>query len=730
MYNPIDFAHEKDIGLDDLILRMKAYYTEADFDLLKKAYHFSTKAHKGQKRSSGEDYIIHPINVAATLIKLKMDMNSIISGLLHDVLEDCDISPKTLEKEFGREVTQIVFGLTKISKIKFKTIADSQAENFRKMIVAMAKDIRVIVVKMADRMHNMRTLQYVSEERQRKVAQETLDIYIPLAGRLGINSVKENLEDLCLRFLHADIYYRLTEKMSARKKNSDDYIKKVVDLIQEKLREYSVKANCFGHPKHFYSIYRKMVNREIGIEQVQDLLNFVIISNNITECYKILGIIHSNYIPIPGRFKDYIAIPKVNGYQSLHTTVIGPQAERIEIQIRTYEMNEIAEIGIAAHCKYNEEIIGKNVRPSWMEDLLEVDKNVTNSSEFMDVVKSDLDVGGVFVFSPNGDVRELCYNATPIDFAYSVHTEVGNHCVGAKVNNRMVPLRHILKSGDTVEILTSENQTPSKDWLTIVKTPRARTRIRQWLLRTEKMRKREIGRNVLEKAFQLFGTSLKKIQESGEMKYAMEKFNASSEEDIFLFVGSEKYSTRDIIRAIPTLRKHKLPDNNDSKIKEINSYSKKLQRNIYQKANKQNAIIVNSTADPVIKLAKCCAPIPGDPIIGYITKEKNAIVHTKTCIKGGSEITNKTLEVEWNPESRRKHSVNIRVVTEDQPGILSLVSKNIAGMNVNIKSVIARSRPDKKGAITFEIEVQNNVELLKVISSIETLEEIISVSRV
>ena len=365
--------------------------------------------------------------------------------------------------------------LTKISKIKFKTKEESQAENFRKMVVAMAKDLRVIIVKLADRMHNMRTLQYVSEEKQKKIAQETIDIYVPLANRLGINSVKSELEDLCLRFLHPDIYYRLAEKIAMKKSEREKYIKETIEFVREKLLEYSLKAEVKGRPKHFFSIYKKMVARGVDFEQIQDVLAFRVIVNNITECYKSLGIIHSSFTPIPGRFKDYIAIPKVNNYQSLHTTVIGPKAERIEIQIRTYEMDEVAEKGVAAHWKYKE---GLNIgKLDWVQELLEFNQNVENNSEFMSVVKNDLDVGGVFIFTPKGDVTELRHGATPLDFAYSVHTEVGNKCVGAKVNGKMVPLRYTLKSGDTVEILTSKTQTPSKDWLKIVKSSRAKTKL-------------------------------------------------------------------------------------------------------------------------------------------------------------------------------------------------------------------------------------------------------------
>ncbi|MBF0209082.1 MAG: bifunctional (p)ppGpp synthetase/guanosine-3',5'-bis(diphosphate) 3'-pyrophosphohydrolase, partial [Oligoflexia bacterium] len=518
MMNLLSFAHENDLNLETLVKRVEIYYPDANFDLLKKAYFFADNAHRGQKRSSGEDYIVHPMNVAAMLIKLRMDIDSIISGLLHDVIEDCDVTAEELEREFSPTTVQIVVGLTKISQIKFRSKEEGQAENFRKMVVAMAKDIRVIIVKLADRMHNMRTLQYISEERQKTVAQETLDIYVPLAGRLGIHSVKAELEDLCLRFLHPDVYYMLAEKIAMKKSERERYINDVVEIIRDKLSEYSIEADVFGRPKNFFSIYKKIQQRSVEFEQIQDILAFRIITNNITQCYKTLGVIHSSFTPIPGRFKDYIAIPKINNYQSLHTTVIGPKAERIEIQIRTYEMDEIAETGVAAHWVYKEKVVGGRKRNlDWVKDLLEFNRSMQSNSEFMDAVKNDLDTGGVFVFTPNGDVRELSDGSTPLDFAFSIHTEIGLTCVGAKVNAKIVPLRYRLKSGDVVEILTNKSQTPSKDWLKIVRTSRAKTKIKQWLLKAEREEHKRLGEDLLDKVLRVYATSIKQLRKSGEL---------------------------------------------------------------------------------------------------------------------------------------------------------------------------------------------------------------------
>lgn len=728
MQGRLDFSHERDLSVDELVKRVEGYFPDANFDIFRKAYEFAQKAHSGQKRSSGEDYIIHPLNVTATLIKLHMDMDTLIAGFLHDVVEDCDVTPEQIEKEFGKEVAQIVVGLTKISKIKFKTKEESQAENFRKMVVAMAQDLRVIIVKLSDRMHNMRTLQYVNEDKQKQIAQETLDIYVPLASRLGINSVKAELEDLCLRFSKPDIYYRLAEKVAMKKSDREKYIRDVVDFIQDKLLEYSLQAEVKGRPKHFYSIYKKMTVRGVDFDQIPDILAFRIIVSNITECYKALGIIHSSFTPIPGRFKDYIAIPKVNNYQSLHTTVIGPKAERIEIQIRTYEMDEVAETGVAAHWRYKEGMVSGSRKLEWVQELLEFNQTVQSNSEFMDVVKNDLDIGGVFIFTPKGDVRELRYGAGPLDFAYAIHTDVGHHCVGAKVNGKIVSLKHVLKSGDTVEILTSKNQSPSKDWLNIVKSSRAKSKIKQWLLKIERDRYQEIGKEVLEKSFRLVGTSLKALIKSGDVRYPLEYFNCISEDELYIHVGSGKVTPKEVIETVPAL-KHIKKD--EDKIIEIDQFSAKLNKTAKQKSNKDNAVIVDGMSDVMVRMARCCNPIPGDPIVGYITRGRGITIHTQACTRvDSSGELGRRITVEWNTEFSFKHPVNIRVITHDKPGILSLISKSINNNGVNIRSALAKSLPDRKGSFVFEVEVSDYRELLKTISTIESLEEVLSVTRV
>lgn len=730
MYHRIDFSHEGDLGIEELARRVKNYHANANLDLLRKAYEFAELHHRPQKRSSGEPYIIHPLNVAATLIKLQMDLDSIIGGLLHDVVEDCDVSEEEIVKEFGRGIADIVIGCTKISKIKFKTKEESQAENFRKMVVAMAKDIRVIIVKLADRMHNMLTLQYVSKEKQVNKAQETLDIYVPLASRLGINSVKSELEDLCLRFLHPESYYRLAETVSMKKSEREDYIKESVLMMKDKLLEYSVNADVYGRPKHFYSIYKKMSSRDVSFEQIQDLLAFRILVDNITECYKVLGIIHSSFTPIPGRFKDYIAIPKLNGYQSLHTAVIGPRAERIEIQIRTYEMHEVAETGVAAHWKYKEgssQDGAKNLNKlKWVEELMEYDKDIQKSSEFMDVVKNDLESDGIFIFTPDGDVRELKYGAGPLDFAYAVHTDVGNSCVGAKINGKMVPLKSKLRSGDTVEILTSKSQTPSKDWLKIAVTSRARTKIKQHLLKVDRDKNIEIGTEILDKALKDYGQNVKSLQKKKEFMRVYDELNIKDIEELRQSIGSGRILVKKVLEILPSVE---YVEAEESKKKDYDTLFKKVSGAANKTAHRDNAIIVDGLDDIVVRMGKCCNPIPGDPITGFITRGRGITIHTLKCLRVKESDDARKVDVAWNSHYGFRHAVAIRVITHDRPGILSRITNNINAQGVNIKSAIAKSLPDLKGSFLFEVEVKDYSEFLKVVSIIEAMEEVISANR-
>ena len=598
------------------------------------------------------------------------------------------------------------------------------------MVVAMAKDIRVIIVKLADRMHNMLTLQYVSKEKQVKKAQETLDIYVPLASRLGINSVKSELEDLCLRFLHPESYYRLAEKVSMKKSERETYIKDTVVMMKDKLSEFGVKGDVYGRPKHFYSIYKKMSNRGVDFDQIQDLLAFRVMVNNITECYKSLGVIHSSFTPVPGRFKDYIAIPKVNDYQSLHTTVIGPQAERIEIQIRTHEMHEVAETGVAAHWKYKEGGAKDLNKLAWVEELMEYNRDISASSEFMDVVKNDLEGEGIFIFTPTGDVKELRYGAGPLDFAYAVHTDVGNRCVGAKVNGKMVPLKHKLKSGDTVDILTSKTQEPSKDWLKFCKTSRARTKIKQHLLKVEREKNREIGEEMLEKALKAYQSSVKALDKKNDFSKIFDGLKVKSMDELFQNIGAGRIPVKRVFEYAPSIDYvNEEESQKEAKTKELDTLYEKLSHTAKKSSNKDNAVIVDGLDDIVVRMGKCCNPIPGDPITGFITRGRGITVHTCSCPRVIEFDEMRKVSVEWNSAYSFTHSVSLRVIVHDRPGILSRISNNINSLNVNIKSAIAKSMPDLKGSFLFEIEVKGYAEFLKVVSIIEAMEEVITVTR-
>lgn len=728
MYKRLDFSHERDLSYDELERRVKSYYPDADLGIFHRAYHFAQKAHRGQKRSSGEDYFTHPCNVAAILIKLRVDMDSLVAGLLHDVLEDCHCRPEDIDRDFSPAVTQIVVGLTKISQIEFQTREESQAENFRKMVVAMAKDLRVIIVKLADRMHNMRTLQYINEEKQKKIAQETLDIYVPLAGRLGINSVKSELEDLSFRFLHPEIYYRLAEKVAMNKSQRDRYIEETINTINEKLLEYSVKASLLGRPKHFYSIFKKMNQGKIDVDQIQDMLAFRVIVDNITECYKVLGIVHSHFTPIPGRFKDYIAIPKVNGYQALHTTVIGPKVERIEIQIRTNEMDKTAEVGVAAHWKYKEAMALKGkTNLGWIEELLEFNKGIHNN-DFIKAIKRDLDVGDIFVFTPKGDVLELGPDATVLDFAYTIHTGVGHKTIGAKVNGKMVPLRYVLQSGDTVEILTNKNQTPSRNWTSVAKTSRARAKIRQWFLRKEKEEYREIGKEILNKTLRVFKTSIKGLKANNNFEKMITQSKALNEDDFYTNIGLKKIDLKEFVKKFSFYQAS--GSDEKKKIEKMEGLSPSIIKMVKGSTHKGSAIIVGGIQDVVVRLARCCSPIPGDAIIGLIKGGGRGIsVHTQDCESLAIGEISKTVEAEWNPHFTFKHPVSIRIMAHDRPGILSTISKEISKGEVNIRSAQVKSTLDRKGSFIFEVEVSNSDELSKIMGAVASLKEVISVRR-
>lgn len=712
-----------------------SYLPEASVTTIQSAYAFAKQAHGTQTRASGDPYIIHPTEVACTLAEMKLDAATLITGLLHDTVEDTPVTSIELESKFGKEISELVDGVTKLSKITFRTQEEKQAENFRKMIVAMAKDIRVIIVKLADRLNNMRTLAPLPEQKQKVIARETLDIYAPLANRLGMGGIKIELEDLCLRFLHPDVYYRLADRISLKKDERDRLIEQLSQILTERLRDYDIVASVSGRAKHFYSIYKKMERRNVDLDEVHDLIAFRIFVDNITECYKSLGVIHSFFKPVPGRFKDYIAMPKANNYQSLHTTVIAPEGDRIEIQIRTHEMHQVAERGIAAHWAYKEGRFGKESpdRVDWVARLLEWQKDLSDPNEFLETVKLDLFSEDVFVFTPNGEVKQLPYSATPIDFAYAVHTDVGHHCVSAKVNGRMVPLKHKLKSGDTIEIITSPHQAPSKDWLKVAATSRARTKIRAFITLKERERAQESGRNILEKGLKRFDTTITRMDRSGLLLKASQHFGCRTPEELYVAVG---YGRVDLEQIIPLLisreeleRANASIDTPESKLEE--SILKKIFRSASRRSEARNVIRVEGLHDVLIRFAKCCNPLPGESIVGFVTRGRGVTIHAANCKKALDLDNERRVDVAWNiSHPDFKHQVSIRILSRDEQGLLALMSQTITACGVNITSANIQTTRDRKAVASFTVQVTGTTQLDKVIASLESKKGVIAVERI
>ncbi len=711
-----------------------SYYPEAKVDLLTKAYHFADEAHKGQLRSSGDPYMIHPTEVAQLLADLRLDLASIITGLLHDTVEDTGVTREQIEKDFGKDVADLVDGVTKLSKITFKTSEEKQAENFRKMIMAMAKDIRVILVKLADRLNNMRTLEHLAAHKRQTISQETLDIYAPIANRLGISWIKQELEDLCLRHMHPDVYYKIAQRVAKKKTERDKYIEEVAGMINEKLKEYDIHGTVTGRAKHLYSIFKKMERRSVDFDQLYDILAFRIVVDNITECYKSLGVIHATYKPVPGRFKDYIAMPKANNYQSLHTTVIGPYGERVEIQIRTQEMQQVAESGIAAHWRYKEGRFESSTQDNveWVQRLLEWHKELKDPNEFLDTVKIDLFAEDVFVFTPRGEVKQLPHGAGPLDFAYAVHTDVGNKCVGAKVNGKIVPLKHRLQSGDTIEVLTSPTQTPSKDWLKLVKSSRAKAKIRAYIKEQERNRAAQLGEEMLEKGMRPYELSLKAIDKSGEMARLVQRFSLHTPHDLFVAIGYGRISLEAIITEL--VPREAVEKKKAEARAEDESFLKRVFKAASRRSEARNAISVANLDDVLIRFARCCNPLPGDSIAGFITRGRGVTVHTATCTKAIDSDPERRVDVRWNlsgaPNAAVKRHVQIRVLSQDEPGLLAEMSQAISSCGVNIASAQIRTTKDKKAWALFDVEVHDISQLQKVQAALEKKHGVISVERV
>lgn len=706
------------IRINDIIDKISEYHPEADLDIIDRAYIYSAIVHDGQVRLSGEPYLSHPLEVAGLLADMKLDVVSIAAGLLHDVIEDTHATAEEINEMFGQETANIVSGVTKLSVLPFDSNSQArQAESIRKMILAMADDIRVIMIKLADRLHNMRTLEFHSERKRLKIAQETLDIYAPIAGRLGIYWMKKELEDRSFMYLQSEEYAQIKSLINKDREEGEKYIETVKDIIKKNLDEHNLKGEVLGRYKYYYSIYQKMVSQNLSFEEVYDIVAFRIILDTIPQCYEVLGLIHSIWKPVAKKFKDYIGVPKPNMYQSLHTTAIGPFGERIEIQIRTRDMDKVATSGIAAHWSYKEgqgfdEKISQAF--SWIQNLVENQEDFIDPDEFLENVRIDLFPDEVYAFTPQGDIKSLPRGATPIDFAYLIHTEVGNQCVGAKVNGRLVSLQYELKTGDTVEITTSKKGHPSKDWLNFVKTVKARSRIRQWIKIQEKERSITLGREMCEKAFRKYRLNFNALLKSEEMASVVEGFGFKKIDDLIASVGYGKITPLQIIRKIAPKPE---PEDDQESI-----FHKIIGR--VRKKKPKGGVTVKGVDDILIKFGKCCQPVPGDPITGYITRGFGVTVHRKHCVNALKMSSERQIDVQWEVDVGETYPVKIRIRSYDRVGLLADIASSISKNGANILSANTETRGRKTVESFFTITVEDTEHLDRILLAIRKVKHI------
>lgn len=696
--------------------------------LIESAYRFAKEKHSDQKRRSGEPYITHPLEVAKILTNFKVDQASIASAILHDVVEDTETTVEDIEQEFGKTIAQLVDGLTKIGKIKFTSSQERMAENFRKMVLAMAKDLRVIIVKLADRLHNMRTLGSLPAAKRQRIAQETLDIYAPIANRLGIYGMKGELEDLCLKETKHSIYKEIAAKIAAKKNERERYISEVNSILEKELEKYGFSdAKVYGRPKHFFSIYRKMVDRQLAFEDIHDLFAFRIIVNTIKDCYEALGIIHAMWKPMPGRFKDYIAMPKANMYQSLHTTVIREDGYPAEIQIRTYEMHQTCELGVAAHWAYKDQApmaaTGKDMkRFSWLRQIMELQNELKDPDEFLAAVKVDLFDEEIFVFTPKGDVIQLSVGSTPLDFAFAVHSDIGLRTVGAKINGRIIPLRSKLANGDIVEVFTNPNQTPSKDWLGFVTTSKAKSKIRSFLRAQQRDQSKKLGREILDSELDRKHKSLETLN-STHSTQLIKAAKESSIDDILIAIGYGKLNAADLVDKV-------FPDADEQGkpmlIPGDHSPPTRTPRN-----RPSGGVLVSGLQDILVSFGKCCNPLPGEEIVGFITRGRGVSVHQKECSRAHDLDPQRRIVVSWEDDKNRTttHTCSLKIVTNDRKGILADVTSAIASCGANILKAQVRVSVNMKGILDFEIGVKDLEQLRTVVRKIESVSDVLMVER-
>ena len=722
----------QDAEFRHLIDTIHSYLPQADCEDVTKAYHTAEEAHKEQHRVSGEPYILHPLAVAQILADMKIDTTTITAALLHDVVEDTACTLEDLRNEFGREVAFLVDGVTKLSRLNYRTKEDQQLNSMRKMFLAMAKDVRVVVIKLADRLHNMRTLRYMRSDKQKRIAQETLEIFAPLAHRLGIFNIKWELEDLSFRYLEPDKYYDPVDQMKQKRHVREEIVNESIDVLKKALDDAHIHCEINGRPKHFYSIYKKMKKDNRDLSQVYDLFAIRVIVDDVKDCYGVLGIVHSLWKPLPYRFKDYIAMPKPNNYQSLHTTVIGTRGQPVEIQIRTWEMHHIAEYGVAAHWRYKEgnQTANKDAfdeKMGWLRNLLEW-QDTSNPQEFVNALKLDAFSDEVFVFSPRGDVIDLPQGAIPIDFAYRIHTDVGHRCVGAKINGKIVPLDYRLKNGDIVEIITSKTGKPSLDWLNIVGSSESRSKIRNWFKKENREENIEKGLEALERECKRLNHDWKSLNVGGRLGRVAKQMNAGSEDDLAAAVGYGGFGVNTVLIKLQELQKKDL-----QKQEEQNSSLVMLEKLKPRKPVKHSGtgILVKGEPGLLVRLAKCCSPVPGDPIIGFITRGRGVSVHRADCpnVTHGQSDVDRLIDVEWDYEGDERFEVNMEIVAYDRTGIMAEIMAALAELKISILSINAKTSDTKNVVIHMGISIKDLAQFEFIATKIRRLKDVYAVER-
>ena len=722
------------VTIDTIVNAVKAYQPHADIDLIRRAYEVAEKAHKDQKRVSGEAYIIHPLHVAEILTELHMDEPTIAAALLHDVVEDTTYTGEQMKELFGDEVAMLIDGVTKLGRIKYKSKEEVQLENYRKMFLAMAKDIRVIMIKLADRLHNMRTLKYMRADKQQRIARETIEIYAPLANRLGISNIKWELEDLCLRYLEPETYYDLVENVKQKRKERQAFIDEAIEQIKTKLDEAHIKAEINGRAKHFYSIYRKMKRDNKSLSEIYDLSAIRVLVDTVQDCYGVLGVIHAMWKPIPGRFKDYIAMPKSNGYQSLHTTVM-TRGYPLEIQIRTFAMHRVSEYGVAAHWKYKEAGKGATAtsamdqKLSWLRQMVNLQHDFSDPKEYFEALKVDIFSDEVFVFTPRGDVIDLPKGSIPIDFAYRIHTEIGHHCVGAKVNGKMVPLEYKLKNGDIVSVITNKaNNGPSRDWLNIVASSDTRSKIRSWFKKEKREDNIERGRELIKEELKHLGYAPKELMSDERMGELAAKLNIPSVDDLLARLGYGGIALPGIVQKLIEIHKKSLKQNTPPDVSKMLS---ELKPHTGSAKKSSHGVLVEGESGLLVRLAKCCNPIPGDPITGYITRGRGVSVHRSDCPNVLKDTDySRMIEVSWDVGLDKEYTVELEIVCNDKSGMLTSILAIPSEMKINIRNINASpNRNNKTSTVHLGLDVKNASQVAQIMTKLRRLKDVFSVTR-